>query len=307
MPRLARQKHEGAVFHIMSRSISEVQLFRSEEDKQQYLLILKEYQKVYGFIVYAYCLMDNHVHMIIFCNGADISKVMHCINFKYAKYYNSVHERHGHLFQDRFKSKIVTDDRYLIKLSAYIHNNPKDVQGYEKNIQGYKFSSLGIYLGLRNDKLNIVDDEVILSMFDNDKHKARKRYAGLVAELKDDTVNNISQEEVEFNNEKTEYRSGKRVLVRNFKINDVVEFVENKFNINKGILHLKFHRGIMAAKGILILLLRNLCNSKCKEICDLLGNITISQVSKLSNVGISLAINNEQYGNIINEFIECYK
>lgn len=65
------------------------------------------YQENYGFKVYGFCLMDNHAHFIIDVNGADISNIMHSINFKYAQVYNRKHKRHGHLFQDRFKSKIV--------------------------------------------------------------------------------------------------------------------------------------------------------------------------------------------------------
>lgn len=128
MPRIARIKSGTAIYHIMARSISEVKLFRSSDDKKKYMKLIKEYQKLYNFKIYAYCLMDNHLHLIIDANGADISKIMHCINFKYARYFNTVHKRHGHLFQDRFKSKIVLDNEYLIKLSAYIHNNPLDIK-----------------------------------------------------------------------------------------------------------------------------------------------------------------------------------
>ncbi|WDC83583.1 transposase [Caloramator sp. mosi_1] len=58
--------------------------------------------------------MDNHAHFIIDANGADISKIMHFINYKYAMWFNKRYSRHGHLFQDRFKSKIVKDERYLL-------------------------------------------------------------------------------------------------------------------------------------------------------------------------------------------------
>ncbi|EYE87421.1 hypothetical protein Q428_13335, partial [Fervidicella metallireducens AeB] len=107
MPRLARQKKEDAIFHVMARSISEVDLFKDDEDKLNYLALVKKYQKTYEFRVYGYCLMDNHLHLIIDANGADISRIMHSINFSYAQYFNHRHKRHGHLFQDRFKSKMV--------------------------------------------------------------------------------------------------------------------------------------------------------------------------------------------------------
>lgn len=306
MPRLARQKQEGAIYHIMARSISEVQLFKDDEDKKKYMLLIKEYQEVYNFKVYAYCLMDNHLHLIIDSNGADISKIMQCINFKYARYFNNLHKRHGHLFQDRFKSKIITDDRYLIVLSAYIHNNPLDVAGYENSAEDYYYSSLGIYLGLRKDDFNVIDKNLLLSIFDKDKNKARERYMQLVIRTSTLPPENISKKEVEFEDEKSEYRSERKVLIRDFNVQDIIKYVGDKFRIEKSLLYLKYKRNTIAARSILVLLLRNLCNASCKDICNILGNITSSRVSKLSSMGVDLVTTDERYKNVINEFMECY-
>jgi REP element-mobilizing transposase RayT len=68
MPRIARQKTDDAIFHVMSRSISELELFKDDSDKLKYLSIIKKYQKLYKFRVYGYCLMDSHVHLIIDAN-----------------------------------------------------------------------------------------------------------------------------------------------------------------------------------------------------------------------------------------------
>jgi REP element-mobilizing transposase RayT len=87
------------------RSIKEVKLFADYKDKGKYLCIMKEYQKKNLFKVHTYCLMDNHTHFEIYADGADISKIMHGINFIYARYYNIRHKRYGHLFQDRFTMK----------------------------------------------------------------------------------------------------------------------------------------------------------------------------------------------------------
>lgn len=132
MPRSARIKYSDSIFHIMVRSIPEVPLFKEVSDKELYFYLIQKYQKQYNFKVYGYCLMGNHGHLIIDANGADISKIMHGINFSYAQKFNGIHKRRGHLFQDRFKSKIIKDDKYIITLSTYIHNNPKDIAGYEK-------------------------------------------------------------------------------------------------------------------------------------------------------------------------------
>lgn len=306
MPRIARQKQEGAIYHVMSRSISEVELFKTDDDKKKYMLLIQEYQRVYNFRVYAYCLMNNHIHLIIDSNGADISKVMHCINFKYARYFNTLHKRHGHLFQDRFKSKIVVDDRYLVALSAYIHNNPLDVWGYENRPEDYYYSSLAVYLGLRKDEFNIIDEKFILSLFCKDRYKSKERYMRLVIRTKTVLIDNITKDETEFKEDRTDYRSERKVLVRDFNIEDIIQYVADEFKIEKSLIYLKYRKDIIPARGILVLLLRNLCNASCKEICRILGNITSSRVSKLCSLGVELISNDDRYKHIINDFVACY-
>jgi REP element-mobilizing transposase RayT len=273
------------------------------------MLLIKEYQKVYNFKVYAYCLMDNHIHLILDPNGADISKIMHCINFKYARYFNAEHKRHGHLFQDRFKSRVVVNNRYLLALSSYIHNNPLDVKGYESNPEDYYYSSLAVYFGQGKDEFNIIDEELILSFFDNDMNKARARYKAFVLKTKSlsiDTLEDIKVEEIEFVEEKSEYRSERKILIRNYTIDAVVKYVVEIFNVEKALLHVKYQKDTIPIRGILALLLRNLCNASGKDICNLLGNITSSRVSKLSRIGLDLVSNDDKYKNIINDFIELY-
>ncbi|WP_243108607.1 transposase [Clostridium rectalis] len=93
--------------------------------------------------------MNNHAHFIIDSNGADISRIMHSLDFRYAINYNNKYHRHGHLFQDRFKSKIINNENYLIKASAYIHRNPVDIKKYANSPEKYNYSSLGVYLGIK--------------------------------------------------------------------------------------------------------------------------------------------------------------
>ena len=303
MPRCARVKSYDAIYHIMVRSISEVDLFRSEEDKEAYLGYMKKYQKVYEFRVYAYCLMDNHAHFIIDANGADISKIMHSINFSYAQFYNRRYERHGHLFQDRFKSKIVKNERYMIALSAYIHNNPTDINGYEEYPEKYPYSSLSIYLGIRRDPFELIEDEFVLNLFGSNKRKARENYLNFV--LKCNKA--IRESEVEFKDESTEYKSYRKILVRNYKAEDVINFIVKKMDIRKIRLHMKYCRNMVEAKALLVLILRNLCNLKCSDICRILGNITASRVSALSSIGVRLIERDSRYREYVQEFLSCYE
>ena len=229
MARMERLKDSDAIYHIMCKSISEVDLYRDFDDKERYLSLVKKYKKLYNVKIYGYCLMDNHVHLLVDANGADISKVMHGINFSYAMYYNKKYQREGSLFKDRFKSKIVDSDRYLKTVSLYIHNNPTDIGEFKDCPEKYSFSSLGIYIGKRRDHLNIVDYGFVMGFFGNNLCTARKSYYSHVFGCNDEKL----KEKFEFEDEKTEYRSGRKILVRNFTSEDILKFIASKMNISK--------------------------------------------------------------------------
>lgn len=302
MPRLAREKANDSIFHVMVRSIKEVPLFNEDEDKVEYMKILKTYQEIYGFKVYAYCLMSNHGHFIIDINGADISKVMHDINFKYACAFNKKYERYGHLFQDRFKSKIVGSEDYLIILSAYIHNNPLDIKKYKECPEKYKFSSLGVYLGFEKDKYGILDEDFIMQLFGNDVIKARNNYYKYVF-----ACNTVKfKEDVEFINEKTCYKSERHILVRDINPDDIFDFIAKRTKADKVKFQWKHQKDAVISRALSAILMRSLCNFRCADICRLLGNITQSRVSKLCSIGYKLMEEDEKYKNILYEFIQEY-
>ena len=116
MPRKAREKSPESVYHIMCRSESEFLLFRDDEDKDYYLDLIKRYTDKYKCSLYAYCLMDNHLHLHLDPKGFDVSKFMHSLNTAYVRYYNKKYQRHGHVFQERFQSKILLTDEYNLIL-----------------------------------------------------------------------------------------------------------------------------------------------------------------------------------------------
>lgn len=302
MPRTARIKTYNSIFHIMCRSISEIDLFKDENDKTRYLTIIKKYQMIYIFKVYGYCLMDNHVHLIIDANGSDISKVMHSINFSYAQYFNRIHERHGHLFQDRFKSKIIKDERYLLTLSAYIHNNAVDISAYRTCPQNYPFSSLGIYLGLWKDKFKLVDESFVMSFFGKNSKETKNHYISLVLKCNDKEF----KDNLEFEDEVTEYKGERVLLIRNYKEEDIINFISSKLNISKISLCMKYSRSLVYARALLVILMRSLCNFSCSNICRLLGNITQARVSKLSSTGVSLLEKDDNFKYLVEEFIHQY-
>lgn len=301
MPRVARIKNEIGIYHIMVRSISDVSLFRDNLDKDKYLQLIRKYQQMFYFKVYAYCLMSTHAHIAIDCCGADISKIMKAINQCYSAYFNKKYDRHGHVFQDRFKSKLVENDKYLITLSAYIHNNPNDIAEYKNSIEKYKYSSLGIYLGIESDHFNIVDIHYILGHFSNKLRKARMNYQQFINNIST-TVEKI---DIEFKNDGSECRNERTLLIRNFKSEDIIRFItkytETSFNI-----HIKFIHKNSELRSLCVLLLRSLCNLKFKEICNIIGNITSSGIYHLCEKGYSLITTNIKYKMLVNDLIAEY-
>ncbi|QCX33396.1 transposase [Caloramator sp. E03] len=298
MPRMARQKSYDSIYHVMVKSISEVPLYKDDKDKIKYLDYMKKAQEQFEFRVYSYCLMDNHAHFIIDANGADISKIMHFINYKYAMYFNKRYERSGHLFQDRFKSLIVKDDRYLFALTAYVHFNATDLKGYDKNPQDYRFSSLGIFLGQKTDEFELIDDKFILSMFSLKEATARAIYKDFVFKVK----SIVDAQREEFKKEGTEYRSMRTILVRDLSPDKIIELISQKFNVDKLMLRIKRAKEAKEAKAILCFVLRKFCDLRCADICRILGNMGQSNVSKLCSLGREL-VKEEKYKNIVNDIL----
>jgi len=226
---------------------------------------------------------------------------MHCINQSYAQYFNRKYKRHGHVFQDRFKSKIVYDDRYLITLSAYIHNNPSVMRKYKDKVEYYSYSSYGIYLGISKDMYGILDYKFILNQFAADIREARKQYYDFVLSCRGKEID----DDVEFRHEKAEYRSERAVIIRNYLPEKVIKYAAERLNKKVSGINIKYAKDNNDFKALCVFLLRNLCDMKEKNICKVIGSITQSHVSKLCNAGYKLICDNEEYGSIFKDLMNA--
>lgn len=289
MPRVARKKSEESMYHIMSRSISEINLYQCNEDKDYYLKLLKRYKQKYHCRIYAYCLMDNHVHIYINPCGADISSFMQSLNTAYVIYYNKKHKRHGHLFQGRFASTIVNNDTYSLTLSAYIHNNAKDIPGFDGKEELYKYSSYGIYSGIRKDDEGIIDSEFLLSYFSSDQNKARQKYIAFVSSMRDTGIMNDVHENIMRAYVENEYRSEKCYIARNKTTYEILHKIEKALDerMPEG-LRFKYCREMSKVKAFVVYTLRILCGYTYKNLCKYIGNMSVSGISRLSTQGFKL-------------------
>ena len=145
MARKAREKSEENIYHVMLRGINRQQIFMDEEDNGQFLKVLWKCREISGFRLFAYCLMGNHVHLLLQTGKEPLEQVMKRIGTRYAMWYNAKYERIGHLFQDRYKSEAVKDEAYFVTVLRYILYNPVKA-GICGKAMDYPLSSAQDYL-----------------------------------------------------------------------------------------------------------------------------------------------------------------
>lgn len=167
MPRRARKMSESGIFHIMLRGINRQTIFEDDEDRQRFLETIRHYKTVSKYEIYSYCLMDNHVHLLIREKEEPISTAIKRISSSYVYWYNRKYERCGHLFQERFKSETVDNEGQLLTVLRYIHQNPLKA-GLVKSITEYKWSSYNEY----TSKAAMTDIDFALEIFSVDREKA---------------------------------------------------------------------------------------------------------------------------------------
>jgi REP element-mobilizing transposase RayT len=168
MSRQRRKLSSSQIYHIMLRGNSGRDIFIDDEDRHRFINILTNKKKDNEFVIYAYCLMDNHIHLLLKENKDNISHIMKRIGTAYAVYFNKKYQQNGHLFQDRFKSEVIEGELYLLAVIRYIHNNPFKAR-LVKLPEDYKWSSYSEYLKNRT-KMVIVED--ILKLFSKNLSKA---------------------------------------------------------------------------------------------------------------------------------------
>jgi putative transposase len=308
MPRAARIKDPEAIYHIMSRSITEFDLFPDNSDKEEFLDILKKYAEKYHCKVYAFCLMTNHYHIIIDTCGFDISKFMKSFNQTYVKHINRKYNRRGHLLTERFASKIITNDKYMLTVSAYVHNNPKDISGYAGREYEYTYSSMGIYLGLRKDKRKLVDTDFVLGCVNEiNRKRAVERYEEIVRERRGIVINRKLQEYLkQFQDEQYEYRPYRKVIIRDKDPKEIIRMVAGKFGIEdtEKILH-RWKRSTMDFRRVVAYVLHAFCGMGIKEVAENMCNITASCCAKLSDRGYEIIRRDNNMKELIGRLCEA--
>ncbi len=186
MPRNARERSGSGIYHVVLRGINKQDIFNDLEDRLRFVETLEKYKAICDFQLYGYCLMSNHIHILIKEGIETISQIMKRIGTSYVYWYNNKYERYGPLFQDRYKSETVEDDTYLQVVLRYIHQNPKKA-GMVQRLEDYRWSSYGDYIKQKNTLVNI---DYILNIYSENAAAGLYAFTKFSNEyIKDETAN----------------------------------------------------------------------------------------------------------------------
>lgn len=284
MPRQGRKRAEKSPHHIMCKSIDELLMFNNDKDKEVYLNLISASAKVHRIEILSYCLMDNHVHLLVHPRGGDISKFMHGINNPYAKYYNRINGRKGHLFAERFKNIVVNDLNQLLRNSTYIHNNPKDLlyKGY-KSIEDYPYSSIKDYTQTGSGR-GLAKPNYIFSCLSGGWQNAQNIYKVLLEQQSQGRETFETTLDQMFT--RVNYETDKKTILREAATETVITALAKFFNItNKSALYLKHQKQYRKYKALVAICLKIYCGLTLSEMTEVFKNHTSASIGRYAKEG----------------------
>ncbi|WP_159459878.1 REP-associated tyrosine transposase [Dorea phocaeensis] len=158
MPRKPRQESLTGYYHVTTRGLNKELIFNENREKSRILNIIRENYQKFNVKIFAYCIMQNHIHLLVKSEKEDLSSFMAKILAEYAKYYNYKHKRVGYVFQGRFHSQCIESEEHFWNCLRYIHLNPLKAKMC-KNVQSYRYSSAQEYFDPAKYKKGILSSE----------------------------------------------------------------------------------------------------------------------------------------------------
>ena len=154
MPRKPRILSSTGIYHIILRSVNQHIIFEEDSDYQKFLFVLSDCKKKYDIDIYAYCLMDNHIHLMLFASNDKLAGFFQSLGTRFVRWYNNKYSRSGHLFQERFHSSVIQNEKAFLSALIYIHNNPVKANMC-RYASEYRWSSLNAFYGAKNPLVNV--------------------------------------------------------------------------------------------------------------------------------------------------------
>lgn len=173
MARKPRIEYPQALYHVIARGNRQESIFLQPTDFSKYLALVKRYKRRYEFLLYAYALMVNHVHLLIEVDDVPLSKIMQGLQQTYTQFFNWKYGKTGHVFQGRYKALLCQKDAYLLELVRYIHLNPMRAE-IAKNLSEYPWTSHRAYVHSSSNQ--IADKTFVLGLFHSNSVLAKRLY-----------------------------------------------------------------------------------------------------------------------------------
>lgn len=298
MARPLRIQYPGAFYHIMCRGNKGSVTFIDDHDRHRFLFLLAETLEVYDANLYAYILMHNHFHLILQTQRPNLAAFMRRFNICYTGWFNYHHGTYGHLYQGRYKSLVIDEDKYLLSLSRYIHLNPlrsrkshgADYRTSWRTLQQYQWSTLHGYIKT-NRTVDFVCYDMILNMIGGRKSYQKyiidglkKRLDNPFADIKYQTI--LGSEDFVQRIKGTQTDSGSpreqpayRGITKHIIASDIIiNLVAEHLGISRESLLNRYQSGI--ARGMASDFLYRFSDLNLREIGNIL-NIDYSAVYKL--------------------------
>ena len=231
MVRVARLVSDSGYYHVMARGNNKEMIFKSPSEKEYYLEELEQVIEEGSLKLLSYCIMDNHIHLLINSDTDAMADVFRKINLKFALRYNKKYNQVGHVFQGRYKSEVIDTDQYLLSALRYIHNNPVKA-GIVSNAENYRWSSYIDYLNSNSSLLDSNEKEMIMDMFGGSIDQLQGFH------LKDDMLEFL---EVKEDLEREREMKGRKILkdyCDKYKVKDIKELNNNQGLIDEVVIDL---------------------------------------------------------------------
>ena len=164
MPRSARKQSSTNIYHAILRGNNKQQIFFDDEDYQKFLFFLQQQKTKWNCKIYAWCLMSNHVHLVLKEDSGSVSRFFQGLGSNYVYWYNRKYDRCGHLFEGRYKSEPIEDDVYFLRVIRYVHLNPVKC-GICKNPEEFPYSSYTKFFSDKHPK----SDDLLFGFINRDE------------------------------------------------------------------------------------------------------------------------------------------
>jgi putative transposase len=191
----ARQKltHPKIISHITQRAAGKEPAFLEEDDYLAMLALLKDVAQKHGITIFSFCLMPNHIHLLVRPDENDLKDAMRDLFSRYAMIFNRKYQRKGHLFGGPYRQAVCLDDAYLLAASVYIHLNPVRA-GLVSDARAYRWSSIKLYD--HPEKISsFVDSNFILRLISDDRATSHANYRVLTNKAKDFPCEHVLEQE----------------------------------------------------------------------------------------------------------------